>query len=311
MYWTTSPATDGQPVTSMIRRLTTATLALSLSMGVATLPSPRPTRSAPRSPCSPIATRARGQRRRRHVARRAVRRSDRGATCRIRRRRTAGGCRRWRPSCAPSPRRARTTSACGMYATGRICDNDRLADLGLHGTEALIVGELVAGVIKGVVGRQRPSVQPRNSGSYQLGSRPPKATASAPSRRGIRRRRSRRRRRCRARRRASGRSTRWVIGPIPVHGGRAHRRLADVQQPSLDERRPRRRGGRYLRRPQGRTLSPLASGQPARPVAAERLALSGARRGTGAALVDRARACRIHLHHAPPLSTRRRVVHHA
>src|SRR5205085_9210198 len=56
-----------------------------------------------------------------------------------------------------------------MYAAGRLSNNEKLADLGLHGTEALVVGELVAGVVKGVVGRQRPSVLPRNSGSYRLG----------------------------------------------------------------------------------------------------------------------------------------------
>jgi membrane-associated phospholipid phosphatase len=55
-----------------------------------------------------------------------------------------------------------------MYAVGRISNNEKLADLGLHGTEALVVGELVAGVVKGTVGRQRPSVLPRNSGSYSL-----------------------------------------------------------------------------------------------------------------------------------------------
>lgn len=56
----------------------------------------------------------------------------------------------------------------GMYLAGRLSKNDRLADLGLHGTEALAVGEAVGFVIKGVVGRQRPSVRPRNSNSYQL-----------------------------------------------------------------------------------------------------------------------------------------------
>jgi membrane-associated phospholipid phosphatase len=56
-----------------------------------------------------------------------------------------------------------------MYAAGRLTDHDRLADLGLHGTEALLVGEAVGGVVKAVVGRQRPSVTPRNASSYQLG----------------------------------------------------------------------------------------------------------------------------------------------
>jgi len=55
-----------------------------------------------------------------------------------------------------------------MYLGGRLSGNDKLADLGLHGTEALLVGEVVAVVVKGAVGRQRPSVLPRNSGSYEL-----------------------------------------------------------------------------------------------------------------------------------------------
>jgi membrane-associated phospholipid phosphatase len=55
-----------------------------------------------------------------------------------------------------------------MYVTGRLSKNERLADLGWHGTEALIVGELVAGVIKGTAGRQRPHVRPRDPNSFQL-----------------------------------------------------------------------------------------------------------------------------------------------
>jgi membrane-associated phospholipid phosphatase len=55
-----------------------------------------------------------------------------------------------------------------MYVVGRLTKNERLADLGWHGSESLIVGELVAGVIKGTAGRQRPSVLPRNSNDYQL-----------------------------------------------------------------------------------------------------------------------------------------------
>jgi membrane-associated phospholipid phosphatase len=69
----------------------------------------------------------------------------------------------------------RTTAAPGsyvigttMYAVGRVARNRKLASLGLHGTEALAVGELTAGLIKGVVGRQRPFVEPRNANSYQL-----------------------------------------------------------------------------------------------------------------------------------------------
>jgi membrane-associated phospholipid phosphatase len=55
-----------------------------------------------------------------------------------------------------------------MYLTGRLSGNERLADLGLHGTEALIVGELVGVTLKGIVGRQRPYVRPRDPDSYQL-----------------------------------------------------------------------------------------------------------------------------------------------
>jgi membrane-associated phospholipid phosphatase len=43
-----------------------------------------------------------------------------------------------------------------MYATGRLGHNDRLAELGLLGTEALLVGEGVGTVLKDVFGRARP-----------------------------------------------------------------------------------------------------------------------------------------------------------
>jgi membrane-associated phospholipid phosphatase len=53
-----------------------------------------------------------------------------------------------------------------MYAVGRIAKVDRMAQLGLHGTEALALGELSGYVIKVTVGRQRPNVRPRNPHSY-------------------------------------------------------------------------------------------------------------------------------------------------
>ncbi len=69
----------------------------------------------------------------------------------------------------------RTTAAPGalligttMYAVGRITREEHLAELGLHGTEALLVGELTAGVLKGFAGRQRPYVRPRNPHSYRF-----------------------------------------------------------------------------------------------------------------------------------------------
>jgi membrane-associated phospholipid phosphatase len=55
-----------------------------------------------------------------------------------------------------------------MYLAGRISDNKKLASLGLHGTEALLIGEASAAVLKTLVGRQRPYVVPRNASSYQL-----------------------------------------------------------------------------------------------------------------------------------------------
>ena len=67
----------------------------------------------------------------------------------------------------------RTTAAPGafiigttMYATGRLVKNDHLASLGLHGTEALLLGEFAGGVLKGVIGRQRPYVTPQNSHNF-------------------------------------------------------------------------------------------------------------------------------------------------
>lgn len=69
----------------------------------------------------------------------------------------------------------RTTAAQGswilgttLYVAGRLSHSSDLADLGLHGTEALAVGELTAALLKGVVGRQRPSVSPRDPNSYAL-----------------------------------------------------------------------------------------------------------------------------------------------
>jgi membrane-associated phospholipid phosphatase len=43
-----------------------------------------------------------------------------------------------------------------MYAVGRLGHIERVADLGLHGTEAIVVGTLITGAIKGTAGRARP-----------------------------------------------------------------------------------------------------------------------------------------------------------
>ena len=57
----------------------------------------------------------------------------------------------------------RTTAAPGayivggtLYAAGRLSHNAKLADLGLHGTEALLIGEATATTMKILVGRARP-----------------------------------------------------------------------------------------------------------------------------------------------------------
>ena len=55
-----------------------------------------------------------------------------------------------------------------MYAAGRLAKNDRLAQLGLHGTEALFIGEGTAVVLKGIFGRQRPSVRPQDANSFDF-----------------------------------------------------------------------------------------------------------------------------------------------
>ena len=67
----------------------------------------------------------------------------------------------------------RTTAAPGafiigttMYVAGRVTKEEHLADLGLHGTEALLLGEFAGGVLKGLIGRQRPYVTPQNSHSF-------------------------------------------------------------------------------------------------------------------------------------------------
>jgi membrane-associated phospholipid phosphatase len=69
----------------------------------------------------------------------------------------------------------RTTAAPGsyiigstMYVTGRVANNRKLASLGLHGLEALLVGEATGVVLKGIVGRQRPFVTPQDPNNYKL-----------------------------------------------------------------------------------------------------------------------------------------------
>jgi membrane-associated phospholipid phosphatase len=54
----------------------------------------------------------------------------------------------------------------GMYAVGRIGRIDRMADLGLHGTEALFLAGGTVYVIKGIAGRSRPELDIEKERSF-------------------------------------------------------------------------------------------------------------------------------------------------
>ena len=56
----------------------------------------------------------------------------------------------------------------GMYAYGRLARDEKVADLGLHGTEALAIGAVTGTLLKGLFGRERPYVK-RDPFSYRLG----------------------------------------------------------------------------------------------------------------------------------------------
>ena len=45
-----------------------------------------------------------------------------------------------------------------MFAVGRLAGFDRMADLGVHGIEAVLVADVVTGALKGLAGRARPFV---------------------------------------------------------------------------------------------------------------------------------------------------------
>jgi len=55
-----------------------------------------------------------------------------------------------------------------LYTYGRLAKDERAADLGLHGTEALAIGTLTGTFLKGVFGRERPYVK-RDPHSYKFG----------------------------------------------------------------------------------------------------------------------------------------------
>lgn len=57
----------------------------------------------------------------------------------------------------------------GLYTVGRLTRNDRAADLGLHGTEALLIGNGIGILLKGALGRARPYRDVGNPKDFQLG----------------------------------------------------------------------------------------------------------------------------------------------
>ncbi|HEY4217155.1 MAG TPA: phosphatase PAP2 family protein [Gemmatimonadaceae bacterium] len=59
----------------------------------------------------------------------------------------------------------------GLWIVGRVGNYGRVADLGLHGTEAVLAGDAVTGLLKGLVGRARPFVvADTNPHDFKFGS---------------------------------------------------------------------------------------------------------------------------------------------
>lgn len=56
-----------------------------------------------------------------------------------------------------------------LYVVGRAGGNERMAELGLHGLEALAVGAGLTFLMKGTVGRARPYVEGQNPRNFKLG----------------------------------------------------------------------------------------------------------------------------------------------
>jgi hypothetical protein len=56
----------------------------------------------------------------------------------------------------------------GLYTYGRLRDNQRAADLGLHGTEALFFGAQLGNLLKGIIGRARPYMNVDQPHDYSI-----------------------------------------------------------------------------------------------------------------------------------------------
>ena len=57
----------------------------------------------------------------------------------------------------------------GMYVIGRLGRVERMADLGLHGTEALIIAREAVNIVKGIAGRGRPLLDTDDPDNFELG----------------------------------------------------------------------------------------------------------------------------------------------
>ena len=56
-----------------------------------------------------------------------------------------------------------------MYVVGRVARVERMADLGLHGTESLYLAQTLVRLVKGLAGRARPLVDIEDPRSFKLG----------------------------------------------------------------------------------------------------------------------------------------------
>ena len=56
-----------------------------------------------------------------------------------------------------------------MYIVGRLARVERMADLGLHGTESLYLAQTLVKLVKGLAGRARPQVDIEDPRSFKLG----------------------------------------------------------------------------------------------------------------------------------------------
>ncbi len=57
----------------------------------------------------------------------------------------------------------------GALAIGRLTGNDRLSEVGLHTTEAIVASGAIVAVTKGIMGRQRPYLEKGDPGDFFVG----------------------------------------------------------------------------------------------------------------------------------------------